>query len=72
MTPRLQARELVLTVLLLEDSQGWNVRGFTTPQLRELFNAIELADFGRGSKHLNKLRIRLMGELLVRGETSAV
>ena len=72
MTPRLQARELVLTVLILEDSQGWNVRGFTTPQLRELFSAIELADFGRGSKHLNKLRIRLMGELLVRGETYAV
>lgn len=72
MTPKLQARELVLTVLMFEDSQGWNVRAFTTPQLRELYNAIELADFGRGSKHLNKLRIRVMGELLVRGETSAV
>lgn len=72
MTPRLQARELVLTVLILEDSQGWNVRGFTTPQLRELFRAIELADFGRGSKHLNKLRIQVMGELLVRGETYTV
>lgn len=72
MTPRLQARELVLTILMVEDSQGWNVRGFTTPQLRELYDAIELADFGRGSKHLNKLRIRVMGELLVRGETSAV
>lgn len=68
MTPKLQARELVLMVLMVEDSQGWNIRGFTTPQLKELYEAIELADFGRGSKHLNKLRIRLIGELLVRGE----
>lgn len=72
MTPKLQARELVLTVLTLEDSQGWNVREFTTHQLRELFAAIELADFGRGSKHLNKIRIRVMGELLIRGETHVI
>jgi hypothetical protein len=70
MTARLQARELILMVLMVEDSQGWNIRGFTTEQLKELYDAIELADFGRGSKHLNKLRIRVIGELLVRGEIS--
>ena len=72
MTPKLQARELVLTVLMIEDSQGWNIRGFTTPQLKELHDAIELADFGRGSRHLNKIRIRVMGELLIRGEIQNV
>lgn len=68
MTAKLQARELVLNVLMIEDSQGWNIRGFTTPQLKELYDAIELADFGRGSKHLNKIRIRVVGELLIRNE----
>jgi len=68
MTPKLKARELVLTVLNVENSQGWNIRGFTTLQLKELYDAIELADFGRGSKELNKIRIRVMGELLIRGE----
>lgn len=71
MTQKLQARELVLFTLMVEEEQGWNVRGFSTEQLRELYSAIEVADFGRGSKHLNKLRIRVMGELLIRGETTA-
>jgi hypothetical protein len=72
MTSRLQAREFVLTVLSIEDSQGWNIRGFTTPQLKELYDAIELADFGRASKELNKIRIRVIGELLIRGEIQNV
>lgn len=68
MTEKLKARELVLMVLMVEEAQGWNVRGFTTAQLLELRDAIELADFGRGSKYLNRLRVQVMGELLVRGE----
>jgi hypothetical protein len=68
MTPKLKARELVMTVLRIESSQGWNIREFSTPQLKELYEAIELADFGRASKELNKIRIRTMGELLIRGE----
>jgi hypothetical protein len=72
MTPKLKARELVLTVLNIENSQGWNIRAFETHQLKELHEAIELADFGRGSKELNKIRIRVMGELLIRGEIQNV
>ena len=72
MSCRLHARGLVLTFLDIEEKQGINVRNFSTPQLKELFGAIELADFGRDSKVLNKMRIKLMGELLLRGEVVTV
>jgi hypothetical protein len=72
MTPKLKARELVLTVLNIENSQGWNIRAFETHQLKELYEAIELADFGRASNDLNKIRIRAMGELLIRGELKRI
>lgn len=72
MSCRLQARTLVLTFLDIEEKQGINPKKFTTTQLHELFDAVELADFGRDSKVLNKMRIKLMAELLLRGEVVTV
>lgn len=72
MSCRLHARHLVLTFLDIEEKQGINPKNFSTSQLKELFGAIELANFGRSSGVLNKMRIKLMGELLLRGEIVTV
>lgn len=68
-TPLLHARELVLSFLVVEDKKGIDPKNFTTYQLKELFEAIEYADFGRDSQSLNRMRIKVMAELLLRGET---
>ena len=71
-TPLLQAREHVLSFLMIEDKDGINPKNFTTYQLKELFEAIEYADFGRDSKSLNRMRIKVMAELLLRGEAASL
>lgn len=68
MPTKLQAREHVLNLLTVQDLEKWEIRTFSTELLKDLYNSIELADFGRGSKYLNRTRIRVLGELLIRGE----
>jgi hypothetical protein len=70
MGSKFEARSLVLTFLEQEEKRGINTKAFTTAQLQELHSAIHLANFGTYSKPLNKMRIKVMGELLLRGEVA--